>query len=115
MRRALASLLVAIFGFLTTAPAIFADDASNLPACCRRFGKHHCLMLLEESGGPALKGVCASYNQRPSTAVVNPGISTDLPAVLAPRLTPAPATVQPLALLGTALGASRFTRGPPAS
>lgn len=38
------------------APALFADRASLLPACCRRDGKHHCAITSAESlDGPALK------------------------------------------------------------
>lgn len=44
MRRALASILLAVFSFLLIAPVAFADPESNLPACCRRDGAHHCSM-----------------------------------------------------------------------
>jgi len=44
MRRALASLLLAVFSFLLIAPVAFADPESNLPACCRRDGAHRCSM-----------------------------------------------------------------------
>lgn len=57
MRRILASLLVVLFGFSLIAQALFASDPdSNLPACCRRNGKHHCAMMTRsgESSGPVL-------------------------------------------------------------
>jgi|SRR5580658_2252206 hypothetical protein len=44
MRRVPAILLVLLFGFSPIGPALFVDAQSNLPACCRRDGKHHCGM-----------------------------------------------------------------------
>src|ERR1700691_26287 len=44
MRRFPAILLVFLFSFSPIAPALFVDSESNLPACCRRDGKHHCGM-----------------------------------------------------------------------
>lgn len=44
MRRLLAALLVSVFSFSLIAPALIADADSNLPACCRRGGQHHCAM-----------------------------------------------------------------------
>ena len=42
MSRFLASLLLALFSFSLISPALLADTDSNLPACCRRAGIHHC-------------------------------------------------------------------------
>ena len=45
MRRTLALLLLAQFSFSLIAPTLGANTASsNLPACCRKDGKHHCAM-----------------------------------------------------------------------
>jgi hypothetical protein len=44
MRRAPAILLVFLFSFSLIGPALFVDAESDLPACCRRDGKHHCGM-----------------------------------------------------------------------
>jgi hypothetical protein len=44
MRRVPAILLVFVFSFPLIGPALFADAESNLPACCRRDGRHHCGM-----------------------------------------------------------------------
>jgi hypothetical protein len=49
MRRTLALLLLAVFGFPLLAPAVFAEAALNLPECCRRGGKHHCAMMTDET------------------------------------------------------------------
>jgi len=45
MRRVPAILLVFLFSFPLIGPALFVDDDANLPACCRRDGKHHCAMM----------------------------------------------------------------------
>lgn len=44
MRRAPASLLLAVIGLPLITPLLLADARSQLPACCRRDGKHHCAM-----------------------------------------------------------------------
>ena len=44
MRRALAIFLLAVISSPLVAPLLQADTASDLPACCRRDGKHHCAM-----------------------------------------------------------------------
>jgi hypothetical protein len=52
MRRFFAIFLLTVFGSFLGAPllASSSDVESNLPACCRRDGKHHCMM---QSGTPA--------------------------------------------------------------
>jgi len=65
MRRALASILLALFSFPLILPVLRADAASSLPSCCRREGKHRCSMDSGEySSGVALKAIqpkCANY------------------------------------------------------
>lgn len=107
--------LIAIFGFTAVAPGLLADDTANVPACCRRFGKHHCSLLLEDRGGPSLKGVCASYSQRPSIAVAPLRVAI-LDARSEASGLPAAAYV-PAAILTprvqTSLDKARPQRGPP--
>ena len=40
----MATFLLVWFSFSLIAPAVFANRQSDLPACCRRDGKHHCAM-----------------------------------------------------------------------
>jgi hypothetical protein len=50
LRKLIAITLLAIFG-LPFASALFAltpKSEANLPACCRRAGKHHCMMNVME-------------------------------------------------------------------
>ncbi len=48
MRRVSAILQVFLFSFSLLGPALLVDSESNLPACCRRNGKHHCGMTAAE-------------------------------------------------------------------
>ncbi len=64
MRKALSILLLAIFGLPVFAPLLTgsADGDQSVPACCRRNGKHHCLMGAAERSlltqrSPALKSL----------------------------------------------------------
>jgi len=49
MRRVWAAILVVLFSYPLIAPAFASGpDDAQLPACCRRNGKHHCAMMMEE-------------------------------------------------------------------
>jgi hypothetical protein len=50
MRHTLASLVLALVSFPLIAPMLLANAASNLPACCRRNGQHHCAMADGDAG-----------------------------------------------------------------
>ena len=54
MRRAIALTLLALFSWMLMAPLFARDAEAALPPCCRRHGKHHCMMerLLAMSGKP---------------------------------------------------------------
>lgn len=56
LRRISAILLLALFSFSLIAPAFPADADANLPACCRRAGKHHCAMATGPGGGKTSSG-----------------------------------------------------------
>jgi hypothetical protein len=67
MRRALASLLLTIFGFALTCPLLLSQAGGQVPACCRRDGKHHCEMMdpapSAQSADTSLKSTCPVYSQ----------------------------------------------------
>ena len=44
MRRTIALALTVIFSLTLIVPAFGSGADPNLPACCRRNGKHHCMM-----------------------------------------------------------------------
>jgi hypothetical protein len=95
MRRALALILVALLSFPLIAPVLLANTASDLPACCRRDGKHHCAVVDEANQRdlPASQSVKALQPRCPlfpTTGVVPAYSKTTLlsvtPRVGAPRL-----------------------------
>jgi len=57
MRRVPATLLVFLFSFSLIAPALSVDAQANLPACCRRGGKHHCAMMDRDMAEAPSSGV----------------------------------------------------------
>jgi hypothetical protein len=66
LRRFSAILLLLLFGLSLLSPLLGSDGEANLPACCRRGGKHHCAMPAGKGSpdsGPALRGNgrCPSY------------------------------------------------------
>lgn len=64
MRQVLTILLLGLFGFSLASPLAFASDAdSQLPACCRRNGAHHCVMAATlPPSGPAVEATpCRSF------------------------------------------------------
>jgi len=68
LRRISAVLLLILFSFSLLAPALASNADSNLPACCRRAGKHHCSMAAHSGSpqnGPGLAAnkMCPLYGQ----------------------------------------------------
>jgi len=59
MRRAIALFLMLIFSSMLMAPLFASDPEVNLPPCCRRHGKHHCMMqgMQDSDGGRGLAAV----------------------------------------------------------
>jgi hypothetical protein len=48
MRRGIALSLMMLFSWTLIAPLFASDADANLPPCCRRNGKHHCMMRMME-------------------------------------------------------------------
>ena len=122
MRRILASLLLGVFSFPLIGPALFADAESNLPACCRRDGKHRCAMMdadSHESGGVALQAAKFKCPFFPKT-----GVATASSKVFALSGSPAAgillicrpaAPVESERIACAAASRSLYERGPPPS
>ena len=52
MRRLIALALLCLSGFGSITSTLFAETGWQLPACCRKSGKHHCAMQMPtEVGG----------------------------------------------------------------
>jgi hypothetical protein len=56
MRRTIALALTVLFSWTLMAPIFGPGAGANLPACCRRNGKHHCMMRGVERPGGDQKG-----------------------------------------------------------
>ena len=124
MRRALAILLAVLFSFELIAPALLAGAAPDLPACCRRNGKHHCAMADMDGAegtpsGSTVKAIESKCPFFPKTAAV-PGYSKTIFRIVAP-VAGAPVLMGSAAaepddnLSHTALHGPVRKRGPPSS
>jgi hypothetical protein len=124
LRRLISILLLAVFGLPVVSPLFAATQAADagLPACCRRNGKHHCKMKLEERSKLIQQGVWVS-----APADKCPYYPGSLPAVHFDLLTPqtsasviariisVPAEIaQTKSKLRISHDRSRQKRGPPA-
>ncbi|HTB96421.1 MAG TPA: hypothetical protein VK716_05400 [Terracidiphilus sp.] len=80
MRRLFSLVLVLFFGLGPLAPALAGQDDTNLPACCRRHGAHHCAM----SGDTPFQQA-----ESPAPSFTAPSHCPRYPAHLAANLAPA--------------------------
>jgi len=64
LRHLSAILLLIVFSLSPIAPLLGADDDSNLPACCRRAGKHHCSMTRHSGANDSVEGAAWNNNGR---------------------------------------------------
>jgi hypothetical protein len=118
MRRVSAALLIAVFGLALIGSALFASDPdTNLPACCRRLGKHHCAMVAEStpSSGPALQvSRCPVFNTAGGLPPTRP---VSLPEIvqmaLAVPVSHSKLQQQPESLCGSSYSYANRKRGPP--
>jgi hypothetical protein len=122
MRRLLSLVLLLAFGLPVVAPALgqTADDASSLPACCRRNGAHHCSMKMQQrqtlQHGRQVVEVSAKCPCCPGTAASLHHellAFTDAPTVTSARLTQPARLRQTEAWARIALAGARHKRGPP--
>jgi len=67
MRRALSILLVLFFGLGPLAATLGAEEDTNLPACCRRLGAHHCAMQIGDAARMADAASGKAALRAPST------------------------------------------------
>jgi len=118
MRRILAIALLIAFGSPLVLPALASptDTQSNLPACCRRNGAHHCTGLMPgATNGPAFKAPPCPIYPSPATPLrltaaalaAPPAPSAELLKIFAPL-----ASSQSRA--HSSVPSSNHKRGPPA-
>jgi hypothetical protein len=117
MRRALASLLLAVFSFPLIVP-ILRVDAANLPSCCRREGQHRCSMDSASTYQEGLSPVQSKCSNYPSTLAVrgnsNVALFKHSPTICASLQCYSSAPAQTEAQYRVSFSRSRQKRGPPA-
>jgi hypothetical protein len=124
MRRILAISLLGLFLLPTISPLLAltsSDPDANLPACCRRNGKHHCMMSMEMLqamlSGTQVKAVpmkCPLFPKALNTAQHNE-LSANAAALIFAELVSHPAIhAQTEARERVSLFCARQKRGPPA-
>jgi|SRR5215471_7234640 len=114
-------LLLALFSFSLIGPAVFADSESQLPACCRRLGLHHCDALQntdrQQPSASAVKDASPKCSFFPlAHAVPAHGktmFAVSAQAVAAPLASYHAGFVQTESLLGLSFSPSHQKRGPP--
>jgi len=124
MRRALALFLLAVLSFPLIAAGLYPSADAQLPACCRRDGRHHCAMsdeserMAQPSSGPAVRAnqpKCPYYPAATSiTGDPNVAILRDSPAILYSLVHQAPALVHAAPRYRIPFSRTRQKRGPPA-
>ena len=67
MRRTIALALMMVFSWTLIAPVFGPDADANLPPCCRRNGKHHCMMRMMERFGSNQKASRPSQRNAPAS------------------------------------------------
>src|SRR5215469_895434 len=121
MRRAIAVSLMMLFGLMPMAPLLASDPDANLPACCRKNGKHHCMMQRMAAAQGAHPGFQTVQEKCPCCPFSAGGVhsSTFHPrtgGLFFPEIRRHPVCVpQTQAHYGLSMDRSRQKRGPPFS
>jgi hypothetical protein len=107
-------LLLALFGFSLTAPALVADEDSNIPACCRRLGEHHCTIATSPGAG-FIQERCPHFPSSGASLAASEMVGvTPSRAVLASLDSRRAAHAQTEARYRVSFGRAWQKRGPPA-
>jgi hypothetical protein len=115
VRRISAIVLLAMFSFSLIASAALNTSESNLPECCRKGGKHKCVMSTDARDSPGMRSMaekCPSPPGRGETLV--PGAEPVRQSVAVVAVTSHPAgIVQTEARYRASFSRTRQKRGPP--
>jgi hypothetical protein len=122
MRRALTSICLTLLSFPLIAPLPPADTDSELPACCRRNGKHHCSMMAmadqKSPPGPAVRAIQPKCPYYPAANAVpsepNAALPGNFPAISALFFSRSAGRARTEAGYRISFSRSRQKRGPPA-
>jgi hypothetical protein len=111
---------LAVIGFSLIAPGVLPDAESNLPACCRRNGAHHCTMSLDEAASnsatsvQAIRQTCPSFPAIAAPANASLALARPSAAVFAALLSHPSIQFQTEARYRVSFNRSHQKRGPPA-
>jgi len=120
MRRALASLMLALLSFPLIAAVLLAETAPDLPSCCRRNGEHQCTLKAHDASltdGSALQLVqrCPAFPIAPAVMADAAAAILRTPSAIFAGLVSHPAIQRQTEALGRiSFSRSRQKRGPPA-
>jgi len=118
MRRTVAISLLAICSWMLIAPFFGPDPEAGVPPCCRRLGKHHCMMMQWMSGAPgglARVSEACPYRHKSGGAVASRSSKPeDKERLLTRAISPASLPIPGLAPSHPALFDTHPKRGPPA-
>jgi hypothetical protein len=120
MRRTFAAVLVLVFSLPLITPALApAPDDSQLPACCRRSGEHHCAMSMDVNAPSrchVVREICP-FSPFAHTPLVQPHAFAMLDRPVLAGFASSPAEVVGSAEAGYRISAdrARHKRGPPDS
>jgi hypothetical protein len=119
MRRVISLSLMVLFSLALMTPFFAPDADSKLPACCRRSGRHHCMMRLMGEGNRREPGFTTVTEKCPcspfsASAAHSQGSSTDAGDEFYAEIRRHPACApQTEALYRLSLLRSHQKRGPP--
>jgi hypothetical protein len=123
MRRSIAIFLLVILSSSLGTPlfGLSSNTDSNLPACCRRDGKHHCasqaMMGMRQSGKQmtAIGEKCPCYPCAATTAQMHSSVPPPSGVFYPSVLSHPPNSAQSRAGFRISFDRSRQKRGPPSS
>jgi hypothetical protein len=113
MHRFLATFFVIAFSWLLVLPVFAVSSPSNLPACCRNNGKHHCQMK-PVAGFSAVGERCPFYQQSSPISPFAAYQAASSPAIFAGLVAHPALCPQTEAGYRASQYRSRQKRGPPA-
>ena len=125
LRKILSILLLAVFALPLLSPLLAhgADRDAGLPACCRKNGKHHCMMSMGERNqfaqhGPAFGVLPEKCPYCPATIIAAPSHDLAVPtaeAIFAALVSHPSGVAQTESKCRISQDRSRQKRGPPTS
>lgn len=120
MGRLLALALLFVFSSELIQPLLVGAASVNpeeqLPACCRRNGKHGCSMSRPRTDQPAVRGVCSEYQVRKGApAAVESALLAAAPVAATPLQAAAAPTTGGYTVHLANIARTHSGRGPPSA